>query len=177
MDRLAQWWMEGGWGMYPILLLGLFGVPAALALVPVGLLSKRAKPAVICAAILLGIGALALVLGIAVERYSTGQVLDAVAGGNVHPADRDTIVHAGLAEALTPLMFGLWVAVLPLAGGALLAMRARALRRGLGTGVWPGVLAAILVMVLGGVALSSVSTAKSEHEEASLRAPERPVEE
>lgn len=93
---VAQWWIEGGWSMYPVLGLGILGVLAA-----VGLLFVREKK----------VGGIALVLLIGTTLLGTAGYLmnrravdQAIAGAD--PSYRAMIQEVGYRESMRPLQLG-----------------------------------------------------------------------
>jgi hypothetical protein len=117
-DSVAQFWMEGGWWMFPIALLGCSLVPATLMAFILGLTSKKASLVMPLAIGLLCVGLLPAVLGEAGFLSALRTVDEALM--HVNPQDAATIRAAGRSEALTTIIFGLWTSLVPTFGGAVL---------------------------------------------------------
>jgi hypothetical protein len=118
MESIAQAFAEGGWGMYPVLFLGLIAVPAALALPSIGIATARPTLGRVFAILLAALGLFAI--GGGVLGWQSGLHTMEAALRAVNPADRETIRMAGQSEARVCLIFGLMTAALPLAGAVLL---------------------------------------------------------
>lgn len=117
-DSVAQFWMEGGWWMFPIALLGCALLPATLVAFILGLTSKKASLVMPLAIGLLCVGLLPAALGEAGFLSALRTVDEAIV--HVNPADAATIRAAGRSEALTTIIFGLWQSLVPSFGGAVL---------------------------------------------------------
>jgi hypothetical protein len=112
--------------MYPLLLVGLFAVPGALAALVLAFLPKLSRTAVVASTVVMASGAFALGLGEVGKLAGERATMHAVA--NVNPADRATILAAGRAESKVALGFGALLGVPALLAGALcLALAVRRL--------------------------------------------------
>jgi hypothetical protein len=105
--NLAQFWLEGGFVMYPVLLSWL----AAEASGVVALITKNVAAAMAAIAL----SSAPLIIGVAGQAYNRAQVDAAIA--HVDPADQETIREAGYRESARPLQLGglATVITLPLA--------------------------------------------------------------
>ncbi len=117
-ESVASFWVEGGWWMYPIALLGCAMLPATLVAFVVGVTSKKASLLMPLAIGLLCVGLLPAVLGEAGFLQGMSAVEKAIAFAN--PVDQATIRAAARGEALTTLILGLWMSLAPTFGGSVL---------------------------------------------------------
>lgn len=93
---LVHFWHEGGFTMYPILLLALAAEAAGVA----GVVSKNAKVALVA----LALATLPLTMGVLGRAYNRSIVDQALAG--VDESDRAQLKEVGYAESDRPLQFG-----------------------------------------------------------------------
>ena len=93
---VAQWWMEGGWSMYPVLGLGILGVLAAAG----SLFVRGKKMGGIALVLLMGTGA----LGFAGYLMNRRTVERAVAAAD--PGYQAVIREVGLRESMRPVQLG-----------------------------------------------------------------------
>lgn len=93
---LLRFWHEGGFTMYPILLLALAAEAAAVA----GVVSKNAKVALVA----LALATLPLTMGVLGRAYNRTIVDQALAA--VSPADHALLKEVGYAESDRPLQLG-----------------------------------------------------------------------
>ena len=130
MADVFRWFHEGGFAMFPILILGVVGLVGTIAGLVVGLSSRRRG-----APLAFGIGLLAVAVlcaGIGGISYVVAQrKIDAVLPA-VDPRQHDELRAVGEAEARVALTFGGGAAALPGLGGLVL------LARGLARGREPG---------------------------------------
>lgn len=117
-QSVAEFWVEGGWWMYPIALMGCALLPATLVAFVVAVTSKKASLVMPLAIGLLCVGLLPAVLGEAGFLQGMGAVEKAITFAN--PEDQATIRAAARAEALTTIILGLWMSLVPTFGGAVL---------------------------------------------------------
>jgi hypothetical protein len=118
MSQIVRWFHEGGFAMFPILLLAVVGLVGAVVGLAVGLASRRrgtmlafgiglVAVAVLCA----GIGAISFVA--AQQKVEAALVA-------VDPSQRELLRTVGEAEARVPLTFGLGASSLPALAGMIL---------------------------------------------------------
>ena len=102
--NLAQFWLEGGFVMYPVLLTWL----AAEASGVVALISKNVAAAMVAIAL----SSAPLIVGVAGQAWNRSRVDEAIA--HVSPADKELIREAGYKESARPLQFGGFATVITL---------------------------------------------------------------
>lgn len=93
---VAQWWIEGGWSMYPVLGLGILGVLAAAG----ALFVHGKKMGGIALVLLVGTGA----LGVAGYLMNRRAVERAVAAAD--PSYQAMIREVGFRESMRPMQLG-----------------------------------------------------------------------
>ncbi len=116
-EQLSSLWLEGGWAMYPIALVGCLLYPASLGALLTALVAKRPL-ALTLGLVLLAVGFLPAVVGELGYLQGVRAVEQAVAGA--HPDDRATIMMAGRGEAMACLIFGLFQSLVPVFSGSVL---------------------------------------------------------
>lgn len=93
---VVQWWMEGGWSMYPVLGLGILGVLAAAG----ALFVHGKKMGGIALVLLVGTG----LLGVAGNLMNRRAVEQAIAAAD--PSYQATIREIGYRESMRPMQLG-----------------------------------------------------------------------
>ncbi len=148
MDDVASLWHQGGFGMFPILLLFLGGLGTGVAAVVFGLAQGDSRRALVAGGASLGVGLVAMGLGLAFEQLGLQRAREAVDA--VNPADKEIIWAAVRSEVLVTRLFGTLAGLVPISGGIL----------GLVAGLAPsrravGALGAAAWLVCGGLLFST----------------------
>ena len=104
MNDVAMMFKEGGWTMYPVLLLGAAALPLSL----LAAILKRALVTVIAASVL------AFCVGVAAFGTLAGRRITDEAAATVLEADAEIIRAVGYAESMRPLQLAGILAVLAL---------------------------------------------------------------
>ena len=117
MNTLARDFVEGGFAMYPIALLGCLGTFGGVTGFVLALVIGKARTLWFAAG-LMGLGVLAPLLG--TVGYVLGQQALENALAQVSPEDAELIQMAGTAEALTCLQYGVGAGLLPFCLGVAL---------------------------------------------------------
>jgi len=118
MSQVARWFQEGGFAMFPILLLGIVGLAGTVAGLAVGLSSRRRGTPLAFGIALLAVALLCVGIG-GVSYLVAQQRIDAALAG-VDPDMRDRLRAVGESEARVSLTFGGGAAALPALGGLVL---------------------------------------------------------
>jgi hypothetical protein len=153
---LAELFQEGGFWMYPIAALQLVSMIAIVVALIVALTTKGHDGKL---GIGLGVlGVLPLVLGITGRAWGLRMMEEALV--HVSADDAETIRAMGHAEALAPVLFGLFVALPLLAFGTLMSARFFAIRLGSRAVLGP-ILIGLGVTIVGAGVLNALSTTRS----------------
>ncbi|MBI5478034.1 MAG: hypothetical protein HY906_04215 [Deltaproteobacteria bacterium] len=118
MSQMTRWFQEGGFAMFPILLLGVVGLVGTIAGLAIGLSSRRRGTPLAFGAGLLAVAVLCV--GIGGASYLMAEMKIDAALVAVAPEMRDELRTVGRAEARVALTFGGGAAALPAIGGLLL---------------------------------------------------------
>lgn len=113
---LARLYAQGGWAMFPLTLLLLLGLAAALGAAVAVLARAKAALAVLFGGMALAVAVLSLSTGVLAQQHALHRLEDAVA--SVNPLYQPLLREQGEREARIPLTLGVVAAVLPLLAGA-----------------------------------------------------------
>lgn len=94
-------WQAGGWAMYPLMMVAMFGLMAAALLIFFTVFSRGRPASKVPAILVLTFGLLAIAVGVIGRQSGRNATDEALA--NVTPEDRALIRGAGYGEADVPL--------------------------------------------------------------------------
>lgn len=115
MEGLGVWFETGGPLMRPLAVIGLLAVAGTLIALIALRAKKAGKSALYTSIALCVVATLLLALGAAGYLLSMRSVHDALT--YVSAGDREAILSQGTSEAMTPVVFALWLSLIPLGAG------------------------------------------------------------